>query len=305
MPEVNVKDLLEAGVHFGHQTHRWNPKMRPYIYTQRDGIHIIDLSQTSVQLKGALKAVTDTIAAGREVLFVGTKRQAQGVIETEAKRASQPFVMNRWLGGMLTNYKTVKKSIDRLLKLLSERDEGVFEKMIKKEALGKEREIAKLEKNLSGVKNMKGLPGLVFIIDPKTEEIARKEANKLKIPVVAICDTNCDPDNIDYLVVANDDAIRSIEIVTKATADACLEGVVKREHILREEAAQQKEKKAEEKKDGPAIVEKKIGGRGRAYVGRRNATEKISEQELEKYASARADSDGKDEEKKPAEKAAK
>ena len=297
MEQVSVKDLLEAGVHFGHQTHRWNPKMRSYIFTQKGGIHIIDLQQTEAQMKDAVKAVSDVVALGGWVLFVGTKRQAQMVVQREAERSGQPFVTNRWLGGMLTNFKTIKQSINRLLKLTAERDGGGFEKMIKKEALMKEREIEKLDKNFKGIKNMQGLPSAIFIVDPKIDEITRKEANKLNIPVIAICDTNADPDKIDYPIAGNDDAIRSIELITKAVADACLDGAVRHETTLRDQAAKKKDA-PEEKGKGKRVIEKKIGGRGRAYVGGRRGEEPIvSDEEVQKFASAKAEKTEKVEEK--------
>ena len=298
MEQVSVKELLEAGVHFGHQTHRWNPKMRPYIFTQRGGVHIIDLAQTEKQLKEAIKLVGDTVALGGHVLFVGTKQQAKSVIEEEAIKVKQPFVSNRWLGGMLTNYKTIKQSIDRLLKLVSARDGGQFDNMSKKEVLGNNREIAKLEKNLSGIKDMNGLPGVLFIVDPKKEEIACKEARKLKIPVIAICDTNCDPDGVDYLIAGNDDAIRSISLITKAIAESCLDGSVRREEAVRNQSKKEAAEKIETKKAGPTVVEKKMGGRGKAYVGRIEGAGATAE-DVEKFASATAE---KKEEVKPEEK---
>jgi len=205
-PPISMRQLLEAGVHFGHQTKRWNPKMRPFIFGARNGIHIIDLQHTVKLFNRAYQFIVNTVAAGDPVLFVGTKKQAQEVIQEEAKRAGQYHVTNRWLGGTLTNFKTVKGSIERLRSIEKMAEDGTFERMTKKEVLGLERERVKLEKTLGGIKNMSGLPGAVFIIDPKKEHIAVEEARKLEIPIVAITDTNCDPDVIDYVIPGNDDA---------------------------------------------------------------------------------------------------
>ncbi|MDI7276494.1 MAG: 30S ribosomal protein S2, partial [Anaerolineae bacterium] len=202
--------LLEAGVHFGHQTTRWNPKMRPYIFGARNGIHIIDLQQTLPLFLRAYDQVLRTVMAGHAVLFVGTKKQAQDVVREEAERAGMFYVNNRWLGGTLTNWRTVRASIDRLREIEQMAQDGTFDKLTKKEVLSYERMRLKLEKNLGGIKNMGGLPGVVFVIDPRKERIAVAEANKLEIPVVAVTDTNCDPDLIDFPIPGNDDAIRAI-----------------------------------------------------------------------------------------------
>jgi len=224
MAQITMKQLLEAGVHFGHQTKRWNPKMKPYIFGARNGIYIVDLQKTVRYFRTAYQFVQDTVAAGDRVLFVGTKKQAQDAIMEEAQRAGQYFVNNRWLGGMLTNFSTIKASIDRLKKIEAMAADGTLEQYTKKEALELEREREKLEKNLGGIKHMNKLPGAVFIIDPKKEAIAVKEANKLGIPVVAVVDTNCDPDNIDYIIPGNDDAIRAIRLFATYMAEACIEG---------------------------------------------------------------------------------
>ncbi len=224
MNAPSLKELIEAGVHFGHQAGRWNPKMRPYIFDVRGGVHIIDLSQTHRLMNDALDAVANCVASGRPVLFVGTKKQAQEIIRDEASRARQYFVTNRWLGGTLTNWDTMKKRVQRLKELERMSVDGSMAKYTKKEALMLEREREKLDLNVGGVKNMEGLPGLMFVIDPRKEEIAVLEANRLGIPVVAITDTNCDPDNIDYVVPGNDDAIRSIQLFASAVANACIEG---------------------------------------------------------------------------------
>ncbi len=284
--EIAVRELLEAGVHFGHQTRRWNPKMRPYIFTARDGIHIIDLEQTVNQARKAYKFIADTVALGNSVLFVGTKKQAQDIIEAEAKRANQFFVTKRWLGGMLTNFQTIKQSVARLNELEARKEKGELEKLLKKEALGIEREIDKLEYSLGGIKSMTKAPGALFLIDPGHEEIAKKEAIKLGIPVVALTDTNSDPDDIDYLIAGNDDAIRSIAYFAHLVAEACLEGGKRREAALREQKAKEKEAKAAKPK-GPAVREQKIGGKGKAWVGRRDEKGAESEAEAEKFASAK------------------
>jgi len=211
---ITMKQLLEAGVHFGHQTKRWNPKMKPYIYGARNGIYIIDLQKTVAMARAAFKFVADITGRGGAVLFVGTKKQAQDTIQEEAKRANQFFVTNRWLGGTLTNFKTIKAGIDRLKTLEKMAEDGTFERLPKKEVAALEREREKLEKNLGGIKNMTRLPGCVFVIDPKKEHIAVHEASRLGIPVIGVVDTNCDPDGIDYIIPGNDDAIRSIRLFT-------------------------------------------------------------------------------------------
>ena len=221
---ISLRDLLESGVHFGHQTRRWNPKMKPYIYGSKNGIHIIDLQKTARGLVDAARYVTQTVAHGGTVLFVGTKRSAREIIGQEAQRSGMFYVNHRWLGGTMTNWQTVKKSIDRLTKLEKQRDEGRFELLSKKEALTRTREIEKMDKNLGGIKAMKGLPSVLFVVDPKKEHIAIKEANALKIPVVALCDTNCDPSNVHYVIPGNDDAIKAIRLFTAAIADAVVEG---------------------------------------------------------------------------------
>ena len=221
---ISLRDLLESGVHFGHQTRRWNPKMKPYIYGAKNGIHIIDLQQTARGLVGASRFITQTIAHGGNLLFVGTKRAARDIVREEAGRASMFYVNNRWLGGTMTNWQTVRKSIDRLRELEKARDEGKFDLLSKKEALLRTREIEKMEKNLGGIKMMKKLPSVLFVIDPRKEHLAVKEANTLKIPVVALCDTNCDPSGVDYVIPGNDDAIKAIRLFVAAIADAAIEG---------------------------------------------------------------------------------
>jgi small subunit ribosomal protein S2 len=221
---ITMRQMLEAGVHFGHQTKRWNPKMKPYIFGARNGIYIIDLQKTVALARAALRFVADVSARGGSVLFVGTKKQAQDVVREEAARAGQFFVTNRWLGGTLTNFKTIKQGIDRLKALETMAEDGTFDRLPKKEVAGLTREQEKLEKNLGGVKQLNRLPGALFVIDPKKETIAVHEANRLGIPVLGLVDTNCDPEGIDYVIPGNDDAIRSIKLFTGKIADACIEG---------------------------------------------------------------------------------
>ena len=224
MAVVSMKQLLEAGVHFGHQTRRWNPKMAPYIFTERNGIYIIDLQKTVRKLEEAYMFVRDLAANGETILFVGTKKQAQDSIRDEAQRAGAHFVNARWLGGMLTNFRTIRKRIDRMAQLQNMKDNGTFELLPKKEVAKLELEMEKLDKYLGGVKNMKTLPKAMFIVDPHKERIAVAEARKLNIPIVAIVDTNCNPDEIDYVIPGNDDAIRAVKLIAGAMADAVLEG---------------------------------------------------------------------------------
>ncbi len=224
MAYVTMKQLLEAGVHFGHQTRRWNPKMKPYIFGARNGIYIVDLQKTVRMFKVAYDFVVDTVANGGTVLFVGTKKQARESIVEEASRCGMPYVNHRWLGGMLTNFSTIQKGIDRLKKIDAMFEDGSIERFKKKEALRMDRLRQKLERNLGGIKEMGSLPSVVYVVDSKQEHIAIKEAQKLGIPIVAIVDTNCDPDGIDYIIPGNDDAIRAIRLLSARIADAVLEG---------------------------------------------------------------------------------
>ena len=224
MAVVSMKQLLEAGVHFGHQTRRWNPKMAKYIFTERNGIYIIDLQKTVKKLDEAYNFVRDTAAEGGSILFVGTKKQAQESIREEALRCGMHYVNARWLGGMLTNFRTIRRRIDRMEQLNKMKEDGTFEMLPKKEVAKLELEMEKLEKFLGGVKTMGKLPKAMFIVDPRKERIAVAEARKLNIPIVAIVDTNCDPDEIDYVIPGNDDAIRAVKLIAGAVADAVLEG---------------------------------------------------------------------------------
>ena len=224
MSIVSIKQLLEAGVHFGHHTRRWNPKMAEYIFTERNGIYIIDLQKTIKKFEEAYMFVRETASEGGSVLFVGTKKQAADAIREEAERCGMFYVNVRWLGGMLTNYKTIRMSIERLRSLEKMQEDGTFDMLPKKEVAALQKEMFNLEKNLGGIKNMKGLPSAVFIVDPRKEHNAVLEAKKLGIPVVAIVDTNCDPDDADYVIPGNDDAIRAIRLISSVIADAVLEG---------------------------------------------------------------------------------
>ncbi|MEE2748797.1 MAG: 30S ribosomal protein S2 [Pseudomonadota bacterium] len=224
MAQVSMRDLLKAGVHFGHQTRYWNPKMGQYIFGARNKIHIINLEQTVPALNDALKMIEGMAAKNNKVLFVGTKRAAGKIIKEQAERSSMPFVAHRWLGGMLTNYKTIRQSIKRLRDLEAQQKDGTFEQLTKKEALMRSREMDKLERSIGGIKEMGGLPDAMFVIDVDHERIAVQEANKLGIPVIGIVDTNSNPDGIDYVIPGNDDALRAIQIYVSAAADAILEG---------------------------------------------------------------------------------
>ena len=250
MADFTIRDLLEAGTHFGHQTRRWNPKMRPYIFTERNGIHIIDLQKTVGKIEAACETVRKTVRAGKSVLFVGTKKQAADIVREEAERCGMSFVTERWLGGMLTNWQTIRQSIRHLEHLDRISTDGTYEKLKKKEVLLLEKERGRLQRTLAGIRNMGGLPGLVFIIDIKKEHIAVREAAKLGVPSVAIVDTNCDPDLVTYPIPGNDDAIRSIGLLTHLIADAAIEG--KSEADAEKEAREDKQEAASEAPAAPA-----------------------------------------------------
>ena len=265
MAVLSMKQLLEAGVHFGHQTRRWNPKMKPYIFTSRNGIHIVDLEKTLKLFEEAYAFVRDLSAEGGKILFVGTKKQARDTIEEEAKRCGMPYVNNRWLGGTLTNFVTIRKSVERLKELENLRDSGYFDSLTKKEAILMNRKIEKLEKNLKGIKEMNRIPDAIYVVDPKAEYIAVAEARKLDIPIVAIVDTNCDPDEIDWIIPGNDDAIRAIKLITGKIADAVIEG----QHLFTE-------------KIGGEVAEQEIEGEKEVYTSEDVPSEVLPDEMLEK-----------------------
>jgi len=250
MSIVSMKDLLESGVHFGHRTQKWNPYMEPYIFAARNDIHIIDLQQTVQALEESYELVRDTVAAGGTVLFVGTKRQAQEIIKTNAEKVGMPYVIGRWLGGTLTNWQTIRERIHELERLEGMRDRGEFEIFTKKEALGMTREIERLEGRLGGIRDMEGLPNLLFVVDVSREEIPVHEANLLKIPVIAMVDTNCNPKNIDYVIPANDDAIRGIQLIVSIITQAVNEGInLRKDHEADMAAAEAEAQLPEELRD--------------------------------------------------------
>jgi small subunit ribosomal protein S2 len=326
--KVAMKDLLEAGVHFGHQTRRWNPKMRPYIFTERNDIYIIDLQQTLGKLEEAYNFVRDLTSKGGIILFVGTKKQAQDAIKDEAERCGMPYVAYRWLGGMLTNFKTISSRIKRLEELEEMKEKGMFETLPRKEVMRLEKELLKLQRNLGGIRNLDRLPDAVFIIDTKKEEIAVKEARKLGIPIVAIVDTNCDPDEVDYVIPGNDDAIRSAALITSVIADAVVEGrgiweaqqkeveaklleEEKKEAALKEKAeekvseeekketALKEEKTSEEKKEEPLKEEKAEGEKvGEKKEEKAEEKEEEEKEEVEKKEEVKRSKEEKSEEKK-------
>lgn len=255
MAVINMKELLEAGVHFGHQTRRWNPKMKPYIFGARNGIHIIDLQKTVKLFRITYEFIVKIVSEGYSVIFVGTKKQGHEAIIEESERCGMFRVVNRWLGGTLTNFETIRKSVARLKELEAMKEDGSINRYLKKEILKMEKELFKLEKNLGGIKNMDDLPGALFVVDPKREKIAVREARLLGIPVIAIADSNCDPDEIDFIIPGNDDAIRSIRLICSKIADACIEGHNLAEDRLKAEA--ELRKKQEE-----AEAEATISGEG-------------------------------------------
>jgi len=256
MAYITMRELLEAGVHFGHQTKRWNPKMKPYIFGARNGIYIIDLQKTVRMFKDVYDFVVEATANGKPVLFVGTKKQARESIYEEANRCEMFYVHNRWLGGMLTNFQTIKKSIDRLNYLNNIENDGSINLFPKKERLKLSKERTRLDSSLGGIRNLRGMPGAMFVVDPKNEAIAVREARRLGIPIIAIVDTNCDPDDVDYIIPGNDDAIRSIRLITSRIADACIEGSQRYEEKQQAEADK---KEAVEPK--PSVAELQPGER--------------------------------------------
>ena len=244
MSIVSMKKLLEAGVHFGHQTRRWNPKMSKFIFTERNGIYIIDLAKTSNQIDKAYEVIRDIASEGGNILFVGTKKQAQDSIEQEAKRCGQYYVSNRWLGGMLTNFNTIRNSVNKLKKYETMEEDGTFDLLPKKEVLQYNKEMDKLEKNLGGIKDMEELPDALFVVDPSNEQIAVHEARILGIPVISIVDTNCDPDVVDIAIPGNDDAIRAVKLITSLMADAVIEGNQGSEFSVNEEDFEESEEES-------------------------------------------------------------
>jgi len=257
MSPVDIKDLLEAGVHFGHQTRRWNPKMKKYIFTARNGIYIIDLKKTLLSVQRACSLLREVAASGEKILFVGTKKQAKGVIKDEARRCDQYYIIERWLGGTMTNFQTIKGNIKRLKALEKMKEDGHYENITKKETLQLDKERTRLEKFLSGIKDMYKLPKALIVVDAKKEKIAVAEANKLKIPVIAIIDTNTDPDPIDYPIAANDDAIKSISVIMKALTETILEAKAAAEKGAGDEQADKPVKREKAKEEQPKEAAKK------------------------------------------------
>lgn len=278
MAAISMKQLLEAGVHFGHQTRRWNPKMAKYIFTERNGIYIIDLQKTVRKVEEAYNFMRDAAMEGKNVLFVGTKKQAQESIENEAKRCNMFYVCNRWLGGMLTNFTTIRKRVDRLNEIDDMEKNGQFDVLPKKEVIKLQHEREKLESNLGGIRNMKNLPGLLFVVDPRKEHLAVDEARKLGIPIVAIADTNCDPDLIDYPIPGNDDAIRAVNLISSKMADAVLEGREGYQEVA-EEVVEVVEEAREERRRAPRKDrENRENREGRSHrAPRKPRTEKAEE----------------------------
>jgi small subunit ribosomal protein S2 len=259
MANVTMKELLEAGVHFGHETKRWDPKMKPYIFGARNGIYIIDLQKTVQLFKEAYQFVRDIVAKGEYILFVGTKKQAQETIYEQATRCNMFYVNHRWLGGMMTNFQTIKRSIDRLNKLEAMKNEEIYNLLPKKEVMELEKERSRLEKSLGGIKNMDRLPGAIFVVDPKKEKIAVREARKIGIPSIGIVDTNCNPDEVDYIIPGNDDAIRAIHLFAFKVADAAIEGrQIHEKQLQTEEAKEEKETAEQAESSGEIKVEEVI-----------------------------------------------
>jgi len=257
MKKLDITLLIEAGAHFGHLTRRWNPKMKPYIFMEKNGIHIIDLKKTQTLLAEAADQLTKVVSEGKKILFVGTKKQAKNVIDAEARRCDMNWVSERWLGGMLTNFSTIRKSIKRLNMIEKQETDGTFEKITKKERLFATREKDKLKKVLEGVESMNRLPGALFVVDIKKEMIAIKEAKRLSIPVFAVVDTNCDPDTVDYVIPANDDAVKTIELIVKHMADSAIEGNLKAKESKAEELAEKERVKKEREEERKEETRKK------------------------------------------------
>lgn len=278
MKKVDITQLIEAGAHFGHLTRRWNPKMKPYIFMEKNGIHIIDLKKTQKYLTDSAEELSKLVADGRKVLFVGTKKQAKNVIETEARRCGQNWVSERWLGGMLTNFATIRKSVKRLSNIEKQETDGTFDKITKKERLFLTREKDKLKKVLEGVETMGKLPGALFVVDIKKEAIAVQEAHRLGIPVFAIVDTNCDPEEVDYLIPANDDAVKTVEIITKFMADAVIEGEAKLNEKKAEEVAEKERLKKEKEIAKKEEMKKKSEAKTKKESETESGTSEAAEQ---------------------------
>jgi small subunit ribosomal protein S2 len=294
MSKVELTQLIQAGAHFGHLTRRWNPKMKPYIFMEKNGIHIIDLKKTQSLISEAAEIMSKFVAEGRSVLFVGTKKQAKGVIESEARKCNSNWVSERWLGGMLTNFATIRKSVKRLNNIEKQETDGTFEKITKKERLFLSREKDKLKKVLEGVESMNKLPGALFIVDIKKESIAVKEAKRLNIPVFAIVDTNCDPDEIDYIIPANDDAVKTVELITKSIAEAVIEGQAKLKEKKAEEAAERERQKKEREKEKEE-EKKKIEAEREAAKAEKAEKKKAAKKESEASKDEKKEETTKDE----------
>ena len=294
MSKVELTQLIQAGAHFGHLTRRWNPKMKPYIFMEKNGIHIIDLKKTQSLISEAAEIMSKFVAEGRSVLFVGTKKQAKGVIESEARKCNSNWVSERWLGGMLTNFATIRKSVKRLNNIEKQETDGTFEKITKKERLFLSREKDKLKKVLEGVESMNKLPGALFIVDIKKESIAVKEAKRLNIPVFAMVDTNCDPDEIDYIIPANDDAVKTVELITKSIAEAVIEGQAKLKEKKAEEAAERERQKKEREKEKEE-EKKKIEAEREAAKAEKAEKKKAAKKESEASKDEKKEETTKDE----------
>jgi small subunit ribosomal protein S2 len=277
MPSISLRDMLECGAHFGHQTQRWNPKMKPYIFGARNGIYILDLQQTVGLFDSAYDKVSQLSSRGEKVLFIGTKKQAQDIVAEAAKKSGQFYINNRWLGGTLTNFKTIKQGIDRLRQLEKMKTDGTFERLPKKEVIVLEREYGKLEKNIAGIRDMNKLPAALFVIDPKREHIAIDEAKRLGIPIIALVDTNCDPEGIDYVIPANDDAIRSIKLFTDKIAEACLEGGTRYQEYLKSRGDKDESSDGEQKRTSERSPKKKKGPKVDIIRARRTPSAQTSE----------------------------
>ncbi len=288
MAVISMKALLETGVHFGHRTRKWNPRMKPFIFTERNGIHIIDLQQTLNALEHAYALIRDMVASGGTLLFVGTKRQAQETIQTEAERCGMPYVNARWLGGTLTNWRTIRSRIDELTELERRRDTGELERLTKKEALMIGREIERLQQRLGGIREMRALPKLLFVVDVRREEAAVHEANLLRLPVIALVDTNCDPGGIDFVIPSNDDAIRAIKLLAAKIADAVLEGKAMRKDDSTDEAAESSAARAERKRVVPEEVVDDADLLGAATLAKLQSGAYDEEQQAQAAAAAAA-----------------